>query len=239
MLTVWDLYTVLLWPIKQLRDLRGKSGLFWDHIWTFFPIETQSRNGTFSEALTMFSKGKSKFNKNVTQNQSLQIYRDRNTTKEDVIWSITSQVVNHNTTRVVQEVTHHSRVWPFGLGTSWFQNVSIFLIVLDSVSNKLAKAPKMRKPPGTLGLKKFGPGKFWVEKVRNTEKVEEKLRKWKKKWESWGKTEKVEVKQDFRSKKLFLDQNLAKKVFLGETNFFVKYFFFFAIETYSYVNSYA
>ena len=31
--------------------------------------------------------------------------------------------------------------------------------------NKLAKARKMRKPPGTLGLKKFGPGKFWVKKV--------------------------------------------------------------------------
>ena len=23
----------------------------------------------------------------------------------------------------------------------------------------------MRKPPGTLGLKKFGPGKIWVENV--------------------------------------------------------------------------
>ena len=31
--------------------------------------------------------------------------------------------------------------------------------------NKLAKARKMRKPPGTLGLKKFGPGKIWVENV--------------------------------------------------------------------------
>ena len=30
--------------------------------------------------------------------------------------------------------------------------------------NKLAKARKMRKPPGTLGLKKFGPGKLWVKK---------------------------------------------------------------------------
>ena len=28
--------------------------------------------------------------------------------------------------------------------------------------NKLAKARKMRKPAGTLGLKKFGPGKLWV-----------------------------------------------------------------------------
>ena len=44
--------------------------------------------------------------------------------------------------------------------------------------NKLAKAWKMRKPPGTLGLKKFGPGKFWVEQVwaQNIEKLEEKLR---------------------------------------------------------------
>ena len=42
----------------------------------------------------------------------------------------------------------------------------------------------MRKPPGTLGLKKFGPGKFWVEKVwaQNIEKVEEKPKKLKKKY---------------------------------------------------------
>ena len=31
--------------------------------------------------------------------------------------------------------------------------------------NKLAKARKMRKPPGRLGLKKFGQGKIWVENV--------------------------------------------------------------------------
>ena len=31
--------------------------------------------------------------------------------------------------------------------------------------NKLAKAMKMRKPPGTLGLKKFGSGKLWIKKV--------------------------------------------------------------------------
>ena len=31
--------------------------------------------------------------------------------------------------------------------------------------NKLAKAGKMRKLPGTLGLKKFGPGKIWVKNV--------------------------------------------------------------------------
>ena len=49
--------------------------------------------------------------------------------------------------------------------------------------NKLAKARKMRKSPGTLGLKKFRPGKFWVEKVwaQNVEKVEEKSRELKKK----------------------------------------------------------
>ena len=36
----------------------------------------------------------------------------------------------------------------------------------------------MRKLPGTLGLKKFGPGKFWVEEIwaQNIEKVEEKLK---------------------------------------------------------------
>ena len=30
--------------------------------------------------------------------------------------------------------------------------------------NKLAKARKMRKPSGTLSLKKFGLGNLWVEK---------------------------------------------------------------------------
>ena len=34
-----------------------------------------------------------------------------------------------------------------------------------SNENKLAKARKTRKLPGTLGSKKFGPGKLWVEKV--------------------------------------------------------------------------
>ena len=53
---------------------------------------------------------------------------------------------------------------------------------LQQLMNKLAKARKMRKPPGTLSLKKFGLGILWVEKVwtQNTcmlEKVEEKLRK--------------------------------------------------------------
>ena len=48
-----------------------------------------------------------------------------------------------------------------------------------STKNKLAKARKMRKPPGTLGLKKFRLGKFGVEKVwaQHIEKVEDKLRK--------------------------------------------------------------
>ena len=31
--------------------------------------------------------------------------------------------------------------------------------------NKLAKARKMRKPPGTLSFKKIGLGKRWFEKV--------------------------------------------------------------------------
>ena len=49
----------------------------------------------------------------------------------------------------------------------------------ESFLNKLAKARKMRKPPGTLGLKKFRPGKFGVEKIwaQHIEKVEDKLRK--------------------------------------------------------------
>ena len=53
MLTVWDLYTVLLWPIKQLRDLRGKSGLFRDHICTLVPIGTKSRNRDFSASTVL------------------------------------------------------------------------------------------------------------------------------------------------------------------------------------------
>ena len=71
--------------------------------------------------------------------------------------------------------------------------------------NKLAKARKMRKLTGTLGLKKFWPGNFWVKKfgpktLRNLktnwkswgqiEKVEDKYR------ESWGKTEKVGEKSE-------------------------------------------
>ena len=32
------------------------------------------------------------------------------------------------------------------------------------LKNKLAKARKTRKSPGTLGLKNFGPGKLWFEK---------------------------------------------------------------------------
>ena len=43
----------------------------------------------------------------------------------------------------------------------WF----IFPCVWQSRNNKLAKARKMRKPPGTLSLKKFGLGNLWVEKV--------------------------------------------------------------------------
>ena len=47
------------------------------------------------------------------------------------------------------------------------------------LKNKLAKARKMRKPPGTLVLKKFRPGKFGIGKVwaQHIEKVEDKLRK--------------------------------------------------------------
>ena len=36
--------------------------------------------------------------------------------------------------------------------------------------NKLAKARKTRKSPGTLGLKKFGLGKLWVKKVFRVKK---------------------------------------------------------------------
>ena len=36
--------------------------------------------------------------------------------------------------------------------------------------NKLAKARKMRKPPNTISLKKFGLGNLWVKKVFGSKK---------------------------------------------------------------------
>ena len=44
-------------------------------------------------------------------------------------------------------------------------NPKCYIFVLHQEFNKLAKAWKTRKSPGSLGLKKFGPGKLWVEKV--------------------------------------------------------------------------
>ena len=42
----------------------------------------------------------------------------------------------------------------------------ISAIVTGSTKNKLAKARKTRKSPGTLDLKRFGPGKLWVKNFR-------------------------------------------------------------------------
>ena len=63
-----------------------------------------------------------------------------------------------------------------------FMNAQTLKVLVNTASvgaktifvNKLAKARKMRKPPGTLGLKKFRPGKFGVKKVwaQHIEKVE-------------------------------------------------------------------
>ena len=44
----------------------------------------------------------------------------------------------------------------------WYRRNTLSLIMYR---NKLAKARKTSKSPGTLVLKKFGPGKLWVEKV--------------------------------------------------------------------------
>ena len=47
-------------------------------------------------------------------------------------------------------------------------NISTEIIIVTmskGEENKLAKARKMRKLPGTLGLKKFRPGRIWVENV--------------------------------------------------------------------------
>ena len=45
------------------------------------------------------------------------------------------------------------------------QDIKILGQQTNKQKNKLAKARKMRKPPGKLGLKKFGPCKIWVENV--------------------------------------------------------------------------
>ena len=42
--------------------------------------------------------------------------------------------------------------------------MGVFSVILLKL-NKLAKARKTRKSPCTLGLRKFRPGKLWVEKV--------------------------------------------------------------------------
>ena len=64
--------------------------------------------------------------------------------------------------------------------------------------NKLAKAGMMRKPPGKLGLKKFGPGKFWVKKVwaQNIEKVEEKVTKLKTKLRELKKKKLIKLRKN-------------------------------------------
>ena len=68
----------------------------------------------------------------------------------------------------------------------------------------------MRKPPGTLGLKKFRPGKFGVEKVwaQHIEKVEDKLRK-------------LDQKSFFGQKSVWVKNVFwVKKDFWGKTFFF-------------------
>ena len=50
----------------------------------------------------------------------------------------------------------------FNLYTLIWTNKSA-IYVKFRVQNKLAKARKMRKPPGTLSLKKFGLGNLWVK----------------------------------------------------------------------------
>ena len=48
----------------------------------------------------------------------------------------------------------------------YIENINIDKAILEKIDinkdilNKLAKARKMRKPPVTFSLKKFGPGKF-------------------------------------------------------------------------------
>ena len=40
-----------------------------------------------------------------------------------------------------------------------------FPYLIIHCQNKLAKAMKIRKPPGTLGFEKFGLGKLWIKKI--------------------------------------------------------------------------
>ena len=76
-------------------------------------------------------------------------------------------------------------------------------------SNKLAKARKMRKPPGMLGLKKFGPGKILRKSIFFSNFLGQHF---------FGVYKVFWVKKVFRSKK----QNLGQKIFLGQKVFWIK-----------------
>ena len=64
-----------------------------------------------------------------------------------------------------QEAWRAQRTKPRGPEGLQLEVGSRLLVHIYLYKNKLTKARKMRKPPGTLGLKKFGPGKIWVENV--------------------------------------------------------------------------
>ena len=89
------------------------------------------------------------------------------------------------TTHNVDEMTSHNFAFfvflPLYIFVSFLVRSchNLGLLCCGSFKNKLAKARKMRKPPGTLVLKKFRPGKFGIGKVwaQHIEKVEDKLRK--------------------------------------------------------------
>ena len=70
-----------------------------------------------------------------------------------------------------QRLSSHNFRWLFSGATNMYINTQICYMKTNIQNgrtrnvNKLAKAGKMRKLPGTLGLKKFGPGKIQVENV--------------------------------------------------------------------------
>ena len=68
-----------------------------------------------------------------------------------------SQILEDYVQSLRQKSGVESILWMYLRNVTWLNNVASL--------NKLAKAWKMRKPPGTLGLKEVGPGKIWVKNV--------------------------------------------------------------------------
>ena len=68
-----------------------------------------------------------------------------------------SQILEDYVQSLRQKSGVESILWMYLRNVTWLNNVASL--------NKLAKAWKMRKPPGTLSLKKFGLANLLAEKV--------------------------------------------------------------------------